>query len=137
MENQKCDGAFLTMEQLHRQQWAFSVTVRRGFVKKLLRFLGPDINRYLHLPIGDTRTVRVYNTTTYYVQKLAKWLIAKNEPFDLVRPGDITHGLRFDDEGSPVLFWDSPEEPTDKSTMVWDNQEFNRKLYLTEKLLET
>jgi len=125
------------MEQLRRQQWTFSVTVRRGFVKKLLRFLGPDINRYLHLPIGDTRTVRVYSTASYYEQELFEWLVACDEPFDLVRSDGITHGLRFDDEGSPVLFWDTPEEPTDKSTMAWDNQEFNRKLYLTEKLLET
>lgn len=136
MDHRKRHGTFLSWEKAQKKNWSFTVTVRRGFYKKLLSFLH-SVPVYHHLPTKEgSRSVRVYNAD-YLPEELAIWIHAHDEPFDLqVAHTEGFETNRYDAEGIPRTAHVYPE--ADISALPsWEDQDQNRKRYLTEKLLDT
>ena len=122
------------MEKHQQRQWAFTVTVRRGFYKKLLTFF-VGVPTYHHLPGNGYRSLRVYNAGGY-AGELMEWLLAQNEPFDLRVPG--SSGLqtyRYNSEGALRSYLVFDETRMDQ-VPSWEDQERNLAIYKTNQLLD-
>lgn len=135
MDFGKRDRAFLTLEQLQQKQWAFTVTVRRSFYKKLLSFF-IGVTVYRHLPGNGYRSLRVYNLRGSYTGMLMGWLLACEEPFDLLVPGSSdVQTYRYNSEGVlrsyPVFSKDNMDQ-----VPRWEDQERNLAIHRTNQLLD-
>jgi len=135
MDFGKRDRAFLTMERHQQKQWTFTVTVRRSFYQRLLSFF-VRVPTYQHLPGNGYRSLRVYNVGGGYAGELMEWLLACEEPFDLLVPG--SSGLqtyRYNSEGALRSYLVFDETRMDQ-VPSWEDQERNLAIYKTNQLLD-